>query len=135
MCPQKLINVNGLSIGFDQMSFDWIDGLIDGAAGRLAAGATMQQCLAVHEIPLCQIYLPSPLSSHKASCFIYIFFTSFSCSFTSLIEILWSDLTLKQQSSWINLSAGTPVLLLSRTEYSEVALECLQSGKSVNFVA
>ena len=59
MCPQKLINVNGLSIGFDQMSFDWIDGLIDGAAGRLAAGATMQQCLAVHEIPLCQIYLPS----------------------------------------------------------------------------
>ena len=74
--------MNGLSIGFDQMSFDWIDGLIDGAAGRLAAGATMQQCLAVHEIPLCQIYLPSPLSSHKASCFIYIFFTSFSCSFT-----------------------------------------------------
>ena len=57
MCPQKLINVNGLSIGFDQMSFDWIDGLIDGAVGRLAAGATMQQCLAVHEIPLCQIYL------------------------------------------------------------------------------
>jgi hypothetical protein len=65
MCPQKLINVNGLSIGFDQMSFDWIDGLIDGAAVRLAAGATMQQCLAVHEIPLCQIYLPSPLSPIK----------------------------------------------------------------------
>ena len=78
MCPQKLINVNGLSIGFDQMSFDWIDGLIDGgAAGRLAAGATMQQCLAVHEIPLCQIYLPSPLSPHKVPCFIYIFSNSF----------------------------------------------------------
>ena len=82
MCPQKLINVNGLSIGFDQMSFDWIDGLIDGAVGRLAAGATMQQCLAVHEIPLCQIYLPSPLSPHKAPYFIYIFSSSFSYSFT-----------------------------------------------------
>ena len=27
------------------------------------------------------------------------------------------------------------MLLLSRTEYSKVALECLQSGKSRNFVA
>mgnify|MGYP001378276328 CR=1 FL=1 len=53
----------------------------------------------------------------------------------ALIEIFWSDLTFKQQSSWIYRSAGTPVLLLSRTEYSEVALECLQSGKSGNFVA
>ena len=30
-------------------------------------------------------------------------------------------------------SAGTPVLLLSTLVYSEVALECLQSGKSRNF--
>ena len=50
----------------------------------------------------------------------------------TLIEILWSDLTFKQQSSRIYCSAGTPVLLLSRPEYSEVALE---SGKSGNFVA
>ena len=54
---------------------------------------------------------------------------------TSLIEILWSDLTFKQQSSWIYRSAGTPVLLLSRPEYLEVALECLQSGKSRKIVA
>ena len=54
---------------------------------------------------------------------------------SSLIEFFWSDLTFKQQSSWIYRSAGTPVLLLSRPEYSEVALECLQSGKSGNFVA
>ena len=53
----------------------------------------------------------------------------------TLKEIFWSDLTFKQQGSWIYRSAGTPVLLLSRPEYSEVALECLQSGKSVNFVA
>ena len=32
----------------------------------------------------------------------------------TLIEILWSDLTFKQQSSRIYRSAGTPVLLLSR---------------------
>ena len=49
-------------------------------------------------------------------------------------RIFWSDLTFKQQSSWIYRSAGTPVLLLSRKKYSEVALECLQSGKSGNFV-
>ena len=53
----------------------------------------------------------------------------------TLIEIFWSDLTFKQQSSRIYCSAGNPVLLLSRTECSKVALECLQSGKSRNFVA
>ena len=53
----------------------------------------------------------------------------------TLIEILWSDLTFKQYSSWIYRSAGTPVLLLSSLVYSEVALECLQGGKSGNFVA
>ena len=58
-----------------------------------------------------------------------------SFKLSSLIEIFWSDLTLKQLSSRIYRSAGTPVLLLSRPEYSEVALECLQSGKSRNFVA
>ena len=52
----------------------------------------------------------------------------------SLIEIFWSYLTFKQQSSWIYCSAGNPVLLLSRPEYSEVALECLQSGKSGNLL-
>ena len=49
--------------------------------------------------------------------------------------MFWSDLTIKQQSSQIYRPAGTPVLLLSRPEYLEVALECLQSGKSGNFVA
>ena len=53
----------------------------------------------------------------------------------ALIEIFWSDLTFKQQSSQIYCSAGTPVLLLSILVYSEVALECLQSGKFGNFVA
>ena len=53
----------------------------------------------------------------------------------SLIKILWSYLTFKQQSSRIYRSAGTPVLLLSTLVYSEVALECLQSSKSGNFVA
>ena len=54
---------------------------------------------------------------------------------TTLIEILWSDLTYKQQSFRIYRSAGIPVLLLSTLFYSEVALECLQSSKSRNFVA
>jgi hypothetical protein len=40
----------------------------------------------------------------------------------TLIEIFWTDLTFKQQSSQIYRSAGTPVLLLSRPEYLEVAL-------------
>ena len=31
----------------------------------------------------------------------------------TLIEILWSNLTLEQNSSWIWLSAGTPMLVLS----------------------
>ena len=53
----------------------------------------------------------------------------------TLIEILWSDLTYKQQSSRIYRSAGIPVLLLSTLFYSEVAQECLQSSKSRNFVA
>ena len=51
------------------------------------------------------------------------------------IEIFWSDLTFKQQSSQIYRSAGTPVIFLSTLVYSEVALECLLSGKSKNFVA
>ena len=55
--------------------------------------------------------------------------------YRALIEILWSDLTFKQQNSWIYRSAGTPVLLLSRQEYSEVAMDYLRSGKSGNFVA
>ncbi len=54
---------------------------------------------------------------------------------STLIEIFWSDLTFKQQSSRIYRSAGTPVLLLSTLAYSEVALECLQIGKSGIFVA
>ena len=33
--------------------------------------------------------------------------------FYTLIEILWSNLTLEQNSSWIWLSAGTPMLVLS----------------------
>ena len=41
----------------------------------------------------------------------------------TLIEILWSNLTLEQNSSWIWLSAGTPMLVLSRPEYSELALQ------------
>ena len=49
--------------------------------------------------------------------------------------MFWSDLTFKQESSWIYRSAGTPLLLLSTPEYSEVAMECLQSGKFGNFVA
>ena len=54
----------------------------------------------------------------------------------ALLEIFWSDLTFKQQSSQIYRSAGTPaVLLLSTLVYSEVALGCLQSGKSGNYVA
>ena len=53
----------------------------------------------------------------------------------TLIEILWSDLTLKQQNSQICHSAGIPVLLLSTLAHSDVALECLQSGKSRNFFA
>jgi hypothetical protein len=57
------------------------------------------------------------------------------CGAKALIEFFWSDLTFKQQNSRIYRSAGTLVLLLSRPEYSEVALECLQSGKSGNFVA
>ena len=58
-----------------------------------------------------------------------------AATINALIKILWSDLTFKQQSSWIYYSAGTPVLILSRPEYSEVALECLQSSKSGNSVA
>ena len=54
---------------------------------------------------------------------------------TSLIEILWSNLTLEQNSSWIWLSAGTPMLVLSRPEYSELALECRQKVKSKNYFA
>ena len=53
----------------------------------------------------------------------------------SLIEFFLSDLTFKQQSSKIYCSTGTLVLILNRPEYSEVALECLQSGRSGNFVA
>jgi hypothetical protein len=64
--------------------------------------------------------------------------TSYCCTYepmiASLIEFFGSDLTFKQKSSQIYRSAGTPVLLLSRPEYSEVALECLQSGKFGNFV-
>ena len=51
----------------------------------------------------------------------------------TLIEILWSNLTLEQNSSWIWLSAGTPMLVLSRPEYSELALECRQKVKSRNY--
>jgi uncharacterized membrane protein len=32
---------------------------------------------------------------------------------TTLIEMFWSNLTFKQQSSWIYHSAGTPMLVLS----------------------
>ena len=55
--------------------------------------------------------------------------------YPSLIEMFWSDLIFKQQSSRIYHSAGTSVLLLSNLFYLEVALECLQSGKSGNFFA
>ena len=54
---------------------------------------------------------------------------------SSLIEILWSNLTLEQNSSWIWLSASTPMLVLSRPEYSELALECRQQVKSKNYFA
>ena len=64
----------------------------------------------------------------------YIFLFCFVFLSTTLIEIFWQDLTFKQQNSRIYCSAGTPVLLLSTLAYSEVALECLQSGKSGNFV-
>ena len=37
----------------------------------------------------------------------------------TLLEILWSDLTFKQQSSRIYCSAGTPVLLLSTLAYTQ----------------
>ena len=50
----------------------------------------------------------------------------------TLIEIFWSDLTFKLQSSRIYLSAGTQGLLLSTLVNSELALD---SGKSGNFVA
>ena len=60
---------------------------------------------------------------------------SFSSLNSTLTEIFWSDLTFKQQSSWIYHSAGTPVLLLSTLVYSKVALECLQNGKSGNLIA
>ena len=81
--------------------------------------------------PSCQVHgkLEIPLRNHTAHAQILHTYVS------SLIEILWSDLTFKQQSSRIYHSAGTPVLLLSTLVYSEVALECLQSGKSGNFVA
>ena len=52
-----------------------------------------------------------------------------------LIEILWSNLTLEQNSSWIWLPVGTPMLVLSRPEYSELALECRQKVKSRNYFA
>ena len=56
-------------------------------------------------------------------------------SIVSLIEILWSNLTLEQNSSWIWLSAGTPILVLSTLLYSELALECWQKVKSKNYFA
>ena len=51
----------------------------------------------------------------------------------ALIEILWSNLTLEQNSSWIWLSAGTPMLVLSTLVYSELALEYRQKVKSKNY--
>ena len=39
--------------------------------------------------------------------------TEISQEVATLIEILWSNLTLAQNSSWIWLSAGTPMLVLS----------------------
>ena len=53
----------------------------------------------------------------------------------ALIEILWSNLTLEQNSSWIWLSACTPMLALSRVEYSKLALECRQKVRSKNYFA
>ena len=67
--------------------------------------------------------------AHITQCTVGLMYTH------TLIEIIWSDLTFKQQSSRIYRSASTPVLLLSRPECSEVAMECLQSGKSGNFLA
>ena len=55
--------------------------------------------------------------------------------FLSLIEILWSNLTLEQNSSWIWFSAGNPMLVLSRPEYSELALKCQQKVKFRNYFA
>ena len=54
---------------------------------------------------------------------------------STLIEIFWSNLTLEQNSSWIWLSAGTPILVLSTLLYSELALECWQKVKSKNYFA
>ena len=43
----------------------------------------------------------------------------------TLIEIFWSDLTFKQQSSRIYRFAGTPVLVMSRPEWQIMAVCCL----------
>ena len=52
---------------------------------------------------------------------------------STLIEILWSNLTLEQNSSWIWLPGSTPMLVLSNLVYSELALECRQEVKSKNY--
>ena len=58
-----------------------------------------------------------------------------SSEYHTLIEILWSNLTLEQNSSWIWLSVGTPMLVLSTLVYSELALEYRQEVKSKNYFA
>ena len=52
-----------------------------------------------------------------------------------MIEILWSNLTLEQNSYWIWLPAGTPILVLSTLVYSELALDYRQKVKSKNYFA
>ena len=66
---------------------------------------------------------------------IVCWFLCFACDVNTLIEILWSNFPLEKNSSWIWLSAGTPLLVLSRPEYSEVALEYRQKVKSRNYFA
>ena len=61
--------------------------------------------------------------------------TNFRRDYCTLIEILWSNLTLDQNNSWILLSAGTPIIVLSRPEYSQLALQCRQKVKSRNYFA
>ena len=45
------------------------------------------------------------------------------------------DTWAKKNSSWIWLSASTSMLVLSRPEYSELALECRQKVRSKNYFA
>ena len=77
-------------------------------------------------------------SLHRGSflfCLCHLLFCLLFPSSSTLLEISWSNLTLEQNSSWIWLSAGTPMLVLSTLVYSELALEYWQKVKSKNYFA